>query len=526
MTWARRHGGPQLIGLYHGGTGSASKNAGRRVRESQVSPMAPESRFSLRQRVLHILPRGGTLPAESWGRRHQGILILLWAHALVIPFYALTRGYSLGHSLLESFVVPATAVIAGSGNLPRRARTVAAAVGLLSSSAVLVHLSDGLIEMHFHFFVMVAVVSLYQEWLTFLVAVGYVFVHHGVMGAIDPDSVFNHPAAIAHPWTWAGVHALFIAGISVACLVNWRLNESYLAKRRIAEARLREETRIVERLEEVGRMLAADLDLDHVVQRVTDVATELTSAHFGAFFYNVLDDSGGSYLLYTLSGVPAEAFAGFPMPRATSVFGPTFAGEDPVRLDDVTADTRYGQNPPYAGMPAGHLPVRSYLAVPVKSRGTVLGGLFFGHPRTRPVHRSRRAPRRRDRRPRRRRRAERPPLRRRASCPRAGAACPRAAGHRRRSRAAPPVLLARPGRHGGRTGGVHRPPGRRHLLGRHHRRSWRTAAGRGRRPAGGKRRRCRYLRRHRSSGPSHSAGGEDRALRAGAPHRPRVRAPG
>jgi serine phosphatase RsbU (regulator of sigma subunit)/anti-sigma regulatory factor (Ser/Thr protein kinase) len=343
--------------------------------------MAPEGRFSLRQRVLHILPRGGTLPAESWDRRHQGILFLLWAHALVIPIYALTRGYSLSHSLLESFVVPATAVIAGSGGLPRRARTVAAAVGLLSSSAVLVHLSGGLIEMHFHFFVMVAVVSLYQEWLTFLVAVGYVFVHHGVMGAIDPDSVFNHPAAIAHPWTWAGVHALFIAGISVACLVNWRLNESYLAKRRIAEERLREESRVVERLEEVGRMLAADLELDHVVQRVTDVATELTSAHFGAFFYNVLDDSGGSYLLYTLSGVPADAFAGLPMPRATGVFGPTFAGEDPVRLDDVTADARYGQNPPYAGMPTGHPPVRSFLAVPVKSRGTVLGGLFFGHPK-------------------------------------------------------------------------------------------------------------------------------------------------
>jgi GAF domain-containing protein len=31
-------------------------------------------------------------------------------------------------------------------------------------------------------------------------------------------------------------------------------------------------------------------------------------------------------------------------------------------------------------MPAGHLPVKSYLAVPVVSRsGRVIGGLFFGH---------------------------------------------------------------------------------------------------------------------------------------------------
>ena len=61
-----------------------------------------------------------------------------------------------------------------------------------------------------------------------------------------------------------------------------------------------------------------------------------------------------------------EAFAKFPQPRATAVFAPTFRGEGAVRLDDVTQDPRYGKSPPYFGMPPGHLPVRSYLAVPVK----------------------------------------------------------------------------------------------------------------------------------------------------------------
>jgi serine phosphatase RsbU (regulator of sigma subunit) len=52
-----------------------------------------------------------------------------------------------------------------------------------------------------------------------------------------------------------------------------------------------------------------------------------------------------------------------------------------VRLADVTADERFGRNPPFNGMPKGHLPVRSYLAVPVKTAGgEVAGGLFFGHP--------------------------------------------------------------------------------------------------------------------------------------------------
>jgi len=78
--------------------------------------------------------------------------------------------------------------------------------------------------------------------------------------------------------------------------------------------------------------------------------------------------------------VPRSAFENFPMPRNTAVFEPTFSGRGVVRSDDILQDPRYGKNAPRKGMPAGHLPVRSYLAVPVISRtGEVLGGLFFGH---------------------------------------------------------------------------------------------------------------------------------------------------
>ncbi len=147
-----------------------------------------------------------------------------------------------------------------------------------------------------------------------------------------------------------------------------------------AEARLRDETQVTETLYRIGGTLAAELDLGRLLQALTDATTTLTEAGFGAFFYNATDDTGDSYLLYCLSGAPREAFERFPHPRATAVFEPTFKGTGTVRLDDVTADPRYGQNPPYHGMPEGHLPVRSYLAVPVKSRsGEVLGGLFFGH---------------------------------------------------------------------------------------------------------------------------------------------------
>jgi signal transduction histidine kinase len=152
-------------------------------------------------------------------------------------------------------------------------------------------------------------------------------------------------------------------------------------ERNRAEQTARVERDTLEVVNEVGQALAAVLDLETLVQAVTDYATRLSGAAFGAFFYNVVGPSGESYTLYTISGVPREAFSKFPMPRNTQVFGPTFDGQGIVRVDDIRKDPRYGHNSPYYGMPTGHLPVTSYLAVPVVSRsGSVIGGLFFGHP--------------------------------------------------------------------------------------------------------------------------------------------------
>jgi signal transduction histidine kinase/CheY-like chemotaxis protein len=142
-----------------------------------------------------------------------------------------------------------------------------------------------------------------------------------------------------------------------------------------------DERQTLEAVARTGQLLAGELGLERLVHGVTDACTQLCRAAFGAFLYNVHDERGDAYTLYAISGVPREAFANFPMPRNTDLFGPTFRGEAVVRIDDVTADERYGKNAPYHGMPPGHLPVRSYLAVSVVSRsGEVLGGLFFGHP--------------------------------------------------------------------------------------------------------------------------------------------------
>jgi PAS domain S-box-containing protein len=186
-----------------------------------------ESVFSLFWRVL---PQGRSLPAEAWERRHRVMLGLLWAHAAGIPLFGLVRGYSLGHSLLESSPVAAAAALAAFGGSSRRVRSSAATLGIMTSSAILVHLSGGVIEVHFHFFVMLSIIALYNDWFPFLLALAYVVLHHGIIGVRYPDEVYNHPAAINNPWKWAGIHGFFILMASIAGLVAWRVAEKARAR--------------------------------------------------------------------------------------------------------------------------------------------------------------------------------------------------------------------------------------------------------------------------------------------------------
>jgi PAS domain S-box-containing protein len=145
-------------------------------------------------------------------------------------------------------------------------------------------------------------------------------------------------------------------------------------------AELAREKQLVETLYRVAQAVAERDDLHDIVQVVTDETTALTGAQFGAFFYNVVGHDGESYSLYTISGVPASHFEKFPMPRNTDIFRPTFEGRGVVRVENVMEDPRYGHSAPHYGMPPGHLPVRSYLAVSVLNAvGEVVGGLFFGH---------------------------------------------------------------------------------------------------------------------------------------------------
>src|SRR4029450_12526466 len=157
-----------------------------------------------------LVPTGQLLTPEVWARRHRGVVWLLGLHVGGVAMFALVRGKTLTHAVAEVSPLAVCALAAASPALGRRARATAAVLGLLTASAVVVHLSGGVIEAHFHFFVMIGVITLYQDWLPFGLALGYVVVHHSVLGLLDPHGVFNHDAALRSPWKWALIHGAFV----------------------------------------------------------------------------------------------------------------------------------------------------------------------------------------------------------------------------------------------------------------------------------------------------------------------------
>jgi signal transduction histidine kinase/CheY-like chemotaxis protein len=213
------------------------------------------------------LPQGARLPDDSWRSRHRGILVLLWLHVIGLPVVALLSGRTLQHGLLEASVVAIFAVLAGWWADHRRSAAALASLGLLTSSAFIVHLSNGNIEAHFHFFVVISVVTLYQDWVPFLLAIGMVLLHHGVMGVVDPSSVYDHTDAILHPWKWAAIHGAFVLAASAAGIISWRLAEKLLAREQNARAD-------VEALLQAAAELNAESAPDEVLQRVVTIASQ------------------------------------------------------------------------------------------------------------------------------------------------------------------------------------------------------------------------------------------------------------
>jgi diguanylate cyclase (GGDEF)-like protein/PAS domain S-box-containing protein len=211
--------------------------------------------------LLAPLPKGTFVSEVSWHTRHRSICALLWLHVLILPVVAMVRGATLGHAMFEAVLVAPFAAGAVWPRFGRGSRSTLATLGLVLSSAILTHLLDGLIEMHFYYFVVVVVVSLYQSWVPFLAAVGFVVLQHAVVGAVAPTSVFNHPAAQRNPLGWSLVHGGFILAQSVACLACWRVSENALGGERRARDGLDKTRADLARAQELARVGSWEWDV-------------------------------------------------------------------------------------------------------------------------------------------------------------------------------------------------------------------------------------------------------------------------
>mgnify|MGYP000144331780 CR=1 FL=1 len=219
--------------------------------------------------LLEQLPRGRTLPPDVWMVRHRALVGLVWLHVVLLFGFGVVRGYGLEHSTMEILPIAALGFLAGQERLGRRMRAAAVSLGLLTSSAILVHLWEGRIEAHFHFFVMVTVLAMYEEWFPYLLAIAYVVLHHGVAGVLDSQEVFDHPAGMDQPLLWAVIHGGFITALAIANVVSWRLNEDVRLDMRKSETRFRSAF-------DDAPIGMAIVELDGEVRRVNGVLAEKT----------------------------------------------------------------------------------------------------------------------------------------------------------------------------------------------------------------------------------------------------------
>lgn len=203
------------------------------------------------------IPNGSKIPTDLWKSRHRKILLFLFLH---IPILVLIGLYSGTESLLTGASIPETSnlriaiqisliilfgVLSVSDRISRRIRSIFATTAISISSTSLVFFTGGFIEAHFHFFVAIAFLAIYEDWLPIVFGVFYVGVSHAIFGIVSPDRVYNHIAAINNPFAWGVIHAIFVSGILIAVVNQWKSVE--MSREKIEQ----EKDRVEEKLNEI-----------------------------------------------------------------------------------------------------------------------------------------------------------------------------------------------------------------------------------------------------------------------------------
>ncbi|MFQ5802666.1 MAG: sensor histidine kinase [Candidatus Methylomirabilales bacterium] len=123
-------------------------------------------------------------------------------------------------------------------------------------------------------------------------------------------------------------------------------------------------------LVEGGMALAKELSLESVLQKIADVACKVLGAKYGAV--GVLDEDGEGLIQFVTVGIDEEAKNRIgSLPVGKGILGVVVRDEKPLRLKDLSGDPRAHGFPPH------HPPMRSFLGVPIVSKGRIFGNLYL-----------------------------------------------------------------------------------------------------------------------------------------------------
>jgi signal transduction histidine kinase len=197
---------------------------------------------SLLTRLLAYLPRGNTLDYQVWLKRHLFLQWVLLLHVVGLYVFGLWRGFGSSETAI-ALLAPFLCLVAGRLVPHRRLASLLITAGLVYCSAALVGFSRGSIEAHFHFFIMIGFIALYQDWVPFLWNIAFTVASHGIGSVWQTNLIFNHPAGQTSPWVWSAIHGVAVLAACVGVIVFWQNTETEQQKslrltRQLADAEI------------------------------------------------------------------------------------------------------------------------------------------------------------------------------------------------------------------------------------------------------------------------------------------------
>jgi len=302
---------------------------------------------------LDRTPNGTEIPDETFRKRHRGILLFTTA---LLPFvFGISRMQGLEsvtgaelpaipllHSVVGTGLVVGVLFVAALSQMPRRVRSSLAAIGFMITGSVLAYFTGGFIEAHFLYFVGVGVVALYEDWVPFAITIGYVALQHSIFGLIEWFAVYNHPAAMANPIVWGGIHALGVLMLATTVTFLWQslAIQGEQARRRIQEkldeaedARTLAEEKQAEAAQQKERMAELNTELEATANAYQSVMVECANGDFTRRLDTSVDNDAMAEVATTFNEMMDELEQTFGVVRA-------FADDVATASEEVTIGTQ------------------------------------------------------------------------------------------------------------------------------------------------------------------------------------------